>query len=438
MENKSRKVVPPRDEKIEDLDLLRTSDVRAASGIVKTTKIESGEQKSKHRQKLEQEFKTGQQKFLESLEIDRSELLNHVAHARARVNARIAEIDAEQEAANSPKMTGNYVRDFPDEFKATWASSQSGSGVLIPDNIESVQQKSTSQSAASDASTTSSNLKLQTALDRSFGTSDLAPTKGAINPGLQEQSRRNVEREKHRVLVREIRKIYEDKYGVIDKNHRQSTATNVAADSAGSSTASESATLYKILAYDPTMQSISEAETTSIVADSSSPLTPAEVLLRLSNPAKFFPHFAPLQQQGYEILTGGGDVLVFRKVREAATVLRTTDFSTPTREIRQRRLNPIDGMQPIAATGNFASPTGFVNHDLPQEELETEDARSTFKSNIDVRREEPVFSGKHNWQSAEKRQRKLGGRAKKVVLGAFWLGACSYAIGVVAQFVKNH
>ncbi len=65
-------------------------------------------------------------------------------------------------------------------------------------------------------------------------------------------------------------------------------------------------TVYKILAYDPTMQTISVAETTSVVPDLASPLRPTEALLRLSNPTKFFPHFAPLQAEGFEIVAGGG------------------------------------------------------------------------------------------------------------------------------------
>jgi hypothetical protein len=194
-------------------------------------------------------------------------------------------------------------------------------------------------------------------------------------------------------------------------------------------------TLYKILAYDPTMQSISTAETTSIVPDSSGPLTPAEVLLRLSNPAKFFPHFQPLQSEGYEIVSGSGDVLVFRKVRPAAPKGTKVEPKPVTSEKAQKykTTNPIDGMQssPVAATGNFASPTGFVNHDLPGV------SEPPFKSNIDVRREEPVFSGKRNWEEGEGPQKKGRGRGKRVLIGAAWVAAASYAVGVVAEFFKT-
>ncbi|KAG6094951.1 hypothetical protein E4U30_002903 [Claviceps sp. LM220 group G6] len=75
---------------------------------------------------------------------------------------------------------------------------------------------------------------------------------------------------------------------------------------------------YKVLAYDPSTQSISIAETFSGVSDTSTPASPANILPHVSNPAKFFPYFSQLQAEGYEIASGGGDVLVFRKVRPGA------------------------------------------------------------------------------------------------------------------------
>jgi hypothetical protein len=87
-------------------------------------------------------------------------------------------------------------------------------------------------------------------------------------------------------------------------------------------------------------------------------------------------------------------------------------------------------------TSNFSrlSPTGFVNHDLPSD--------PPFVSGIDVRREEPVFSGRGNgWQEQEDGTERSGRRAKKagrgLLIGAAWVAACSYAVGVVAEFFKT-
>jgi hypothetical protein len=309
------------------------------------------------------------------------------------------------------------------------------------------------------SSINSTAVRIEPSLDRTIGRQlendtnntggDSPETVGELESNSKEllqQSERSEKESDHRNLVQEVRKIYEETYGTIDSKHRQTggiSASNRLSEAIEEPSASEPVsedaepTLYKILAYDPTMQSISTAETTSVVHDSSGSLTPAEVLLRLSNPAKFFPHFQPLQSEGYEIVSGSGDVLVFRKVRAGAPKGASVELKPILPEKVQQNYkatNPIDGMQssPVAATGNFASPTGFVNHDLPGV------SDPPFKSNIDVRREEPVFSGKRNWEEDSESSRQKGrGRVKKVFIGGAWVAAASYAMGVVAEFFKT-
>ncbi|KAI0109965.1 hypothetical protein F4814DRAFT_425119 [Daldinia grandis] len=184
-------------------------------------------------------------------------------------------------------------------------------------------------------------------------------------------------------------------------------------------------TVYRILAYDPTMQKINVAETTSVVPDQASPLSPAEVLLRLSNPTKFFPHFAPLQAEGFEIVSGSGDVLVFRQVRP----FKIAGHGGAS------LVNPIDMMGKPAALPNaaaFVSPTGFVNYDVPQTEEETQ--APAFRSNIDVRREEPVFSGPKSTAREEARTNPKDGVGKRVLIGGAWVAGISYALGVVSEY----
>ncbi|KAI0798341.1 hypothetical protein GGR55DRAFT_558968 [Xylaria sp. FL0064] len=186
-------------------------------------------------------------------------------------------------------------------------------------------------------------------------------------------------------------------------------------------------TVYKILAYDPTMQTINVAETTSVVPDLAAPLSPSEVLLRLSNPTKFFPHFAPLQAEGFEIVSGGGDLLVFRQVRPAKAAAQGGTAS----------VNPIDMMGRSAAVPNaaaFVSPTGFVNYDIPR--VEEESPESPFRSNINVRREEPVFSGqKSSSRNQEKKNgKKSRGVGERALIGGAWVAGISYALGVVSEY----
>ncbi|KAI0021289.1 hypothetical protein F4780DRAFT_738908 [Xylariomycetidae sp. FL0641] len=199
--------------------------------------------------------------------------------------------------------------------------------------------------------------------------------------------------------------------------------TKCSPESTSESARSDEPTIYKILAYDPTMQTINVAETTSVKPDQASALSPTEVLLRLSNPAKFFPHFAPLQAEGFEIVSGSGDILVFRKVRSAK----------PTRNINGIPVNPIDmmGMPTVLPAGAFASPTGFINYDIPR--VEEEAPATAFRSNINVRREEPVFSGPKSSASQEGPRRKKS-VVRRVLLGGVWVAGISYALGVVGEY----
>ncbi|KAK8128597.1 hypothetical protein PG984_009705 [Apiospora sp. TS-2023a] len=205
-------------------------------------------------------------------------------------------------------------------------------------------------------------------------------------------------------------------------------------------------TIYKILAYDPTMQNVSIAETSSIVPDQAAPLTPSEVLVRMSNPTKFFPHFEPLRAEGFEIVSGSGDVLVFRKVRETAGSPSSPSSSTTsssssassyssesTNATTAPPVNPIDmmGRQPLPNAAAFASPTGFVNYN-DSSFVEETPRPPPFRSQIDVRREEPVFSGPKVY--ADRRKKKKTSLTKRIFVGGAWVAGVSYALGVVGEY----
>ncbi|KAL4738885.1 hypothetical protein BDV11DRAFT_128098 [Aspergillus similis] len=70
---------------------------------------------------------------------------------------------------------------------------------------------------------------------------------------------------------------------------------------------------YRIFAYDPSSTKVTEAETISSLQEPSEHLHPTEVLTRLENPAKFLPCLNQMHAEGYEIVSGGGDILIFRK-----------------------------------------------------------------------------------------------------------------------------
>lgn len=70
---------------------------------------------------------------------------------------------------------------------------------------------------------------------------------------------------------------------------------------------------YRVLAYDPSTMQVTEAETNSSLSDADEILHPTEVLGRLNHPAKFLHYFANMKRDGYEIVSGDRDVLIFRK-----------------------------------------------------------------------------------------------------------------------------
>lgn len=138
--------------------------------------------------------------------------------------------------------------------------------------------------------------------------------------------------------------------------------------------------VYKVLAYDSGNDMFSTATTSSNFTGKETPISIPEALSQLYQPARFVPHFSELQKEGYQVVYGTKDLLVFKKVKT------TSSSSSSTEPKRQANLadhgvvkpaiseksnatpshapgvNPIDGttypFEPESAS--FASPTGFV------------------------------------------------------------------------------
>ncbi|KAI8964412.1 hypothetical protein F5Y11DRAFT_316252 [Daldinia sp. FL1419] len=362
--------------------------------------------------------------------------------------------------SNQPGLTGNYLRDFPEEFSGSWGGPDGKTAYI--QEAERQYSDQLSKSANSD--------KLETSLDRQ-------QTEPKLEAGPNQPEVRSTRRmfDHYSRAQAEVDPYSKEPQGLETSYTREcdgeqtpltfaktyggdlreamlesSSTENVSQkildlkplyfrdpevdgrpfsssefDIKPEPNRTTEPTVYKILAYDPTMQKINIAETTSVVPDQASPLSPAEVLLRLSNPTKFFPHFAPLQAEGFEIVSGSGDVLVFRQVRPLKT---TSQGGTPL-------VNPIDMMGKPAVLPNaaaFVSPTGFVNYDVPQAEEETQ--APVFRSNIDVRREEPVFSGPKSTTREEARAHSKNSVGKRVLVGGAWVAGISYALGVVSEY----
>jgi hypothetical protein len=199
--------------------------------------------------------------------------------------------------------------------------------------------------------------------------------------------------------------------------------------------------LYKILAYDSSTLQISMATTTSSLSasasgtgDIESPLHPTEVLSRLNNPAKFLPYFQGLQNEGYEIVSGSGDILVFKKVRE---VLASSNTDAPIQTATTTAKQPDAPTQKEAAT---------VLEEFPSKPAPAPPAPP---SSPIVYRQEDVFSGAGKTWHWEETQSESSFGSKKPSEGS-WYGikrglrrifftglataGVAYAIGAVAEF----
>ncbi|POR32578.1 Uncharacterized protein TPAR_07216 [Tolypocladium paradoxum] len=327
-------------------------------------------------------------------------------------------------------LTGNYTRDFPEESATSWSTSNSPSKTtLYPKNREDGQvgavgfnAQSSGQDAelsSMDESFPSEETKLEPSLNRR---SERRLARGAMS----HLEKKQAEADPYSKAPQGLQTSYAEECGgratwpTLVKHYKSKTPKEAEVGSMAQAEGDQQPASYKVLAYDPSTQSISVAETTSGVHETTSPASPAAVLLRLSNPSKFLPHFTALQAQGYEIVSGGGDVLVFRKVRPGSPEATS---ATGVGRGKGSPINPIDMMgKPV--TGNFASPTGFVNYDA----LAEGEGLKPSPPYPNGAREEG-YSGEG---SRKGKKKKSFGR--KVVVGTVWVAGIAYSVGVLGEY----
>ncbi|KAK1640710.1 hypothetical protein BDP81DRAFT_368708 [Colletotrichum phormii] len=419
-------------ERADDLDLLRASDVRA--------KIPTSSGQSRR------EYSTTNRQILEA-DLPRYAVNWDISSKAARIAVRQSRNKAwDHIPSKKESLTGNYVRDFPEDFSRNW--NDIVAAAADSQKVEESHNQDEVEAASFDESFPSLEHKLEPSLDRSssFRTTRIAGKRGQIDQYSKEPQGLEVSYSEE-CGGKQTWPSYVRTYGTVTDAMANASSTAqeavAAAKSEGvvSSTTTQAPrepTIYKILAYDPTMQAINTAETASVVPDSATPLTPAEVILRLSNPTKFFPYFSTLQKEGYEIVSGSGDVLVFRKVREAETaskeqaavsfapaIEKPTTYQAP-------KVNPIDmmGSDPVVPSAYSSSPTGYLNYDYPGAET----TEKPPPPSSPLRRRNTISCDSQDFEPPKRPKRS---RAKKVVLGAVWVGGISYAIGVVGEYFKT-
>lgn len=372
----------------------------------------------------------------------------------ATLAIKLAKAKTQEVHVPERKFTGNYIRDFPEEFEKSWTETLSST----PKEAETMYETETlTNSEAMDGG-----------LEGAFG----RPSPSRFQPALDRigSSKAAIDQDGHDTKETETFEIsYNKGHGEEIKQHDtvfDAKSDTITAIEEGTSTAVEAGAedfapeksreafeettsapenepvLYKILAYDPTMQKINMAETTSLVPDFTSALSPADALLRLSHPTRFFPHFASLEAEGFEIVSGSGDVLVFRKVRPSRPEQaeeNPSDSAATEPSSTESPVNPIDmtGRPRVVspASANFASPTGYVKYEnLPETEASKlpPPPPPRVAYNINLRREEPVYSGPKQRVYGEQKQKKSV--AQRLLVGGAWVAGISYGLGVVSEY----
>lgn len=447
----------------EDLDLLRSSDVRASSGILKGVRRQSNGETLQRRKQLIEDFK-------------------------AEPDAEHSEdLASAQEKVKSVRKTHDPVKTKVEEV-----SNPGRISFVSPPSEQHIMEATTQDATKLEPYTGECDIS-----DNVSAYVETSCIASVPDPkGLKKHSQNYHDLN----LVREIRGIYEENYGTIDTKHRQPSqplsalkedpeATKIDVLTKGdaqtfTSTPTETnlndkeksqnprdhskssrtpcwgevpnsngtipdslapkSIEYKILAFDTSTQQVSMASTISSLpsqiasAASETIMSAPEVLLSLASPARFLPYISPLQAEGYEIIRGSGDIIVFKKVRdplELDSKVENTD-STPS----HTTINPGDGTRTALPTESADS------KDVPPlTSADTVGAKATrahSSSGDKVSRQENVFSGERRWEdekASNEGSRKGGARrtVKRVFWGAAWVAACSYAIGVVAEFFKT-
>ncbi|KAM0223959.1 hypothetical protein ACHAQD_002321 [Fusarium lateritium] len=250
-----------------------------------------------------------------------------------------------RQVSQEPKLTGNYARDFPEEFVVSWSKDNSTSkSALYPNNHgeepgpmeEAIEENVEPESM--DGSFPIEDVKLQPALDRYVG-------------------RRFKDSYSHKPQGLETSYSEECGHSTIPISQKHYTTTDCKME-ANTTSQEPDATSYKILAFDPTSKMMSVAQATSTVGTSGSSMSLADALVHLKDPAKFLPYFKSLQKQGYEVISGSGHVLVFRQMRLASEQSDDAVASAIDEMVMQGGIFPTSNNISTDVTGQTYMPRG--------------------------------------------------------------------------------
>ncbi|KAF5644969.1 uncharacterized protein FTJAE_2593 [Fusarium tjaetaba] len=261
----------------------------------------------------------------ESADVIRAAVLRRARENSERVeNQDLSGNKGQQvKTAHASGLTGNYARDFPEEFARSWSRDNSPSkSVLLPNGFsgtsppvkESLSSMEDVEPGSMDESFPMDNTRLKTALDR-YAARRIKDPYSHEPQGLQTS--------------------YSEECGRPTMPIMEKHYTPEAKESTTKTPEMPNMASYKIVAFDPVSRVMSVAETNSAVGASDKPMPIPDALVKLIDPANFLPYVKSLQEEGYEVVSGSGQMLIFRKKQPADEMVSQGGNSPPSDSIHR-------------------------------------------------------------------------------------------------------
>nr|CEG04941.1 unnamed protein product [Fusarium clavum] len=245
---------------------------------------------------------------------------------RAYQNSQRARSDFSDNSGSETegRLTGNYARDFPEEFTASWSKDNSSSkSTLLPNS------NTGNPSSREEAATAIEDNEEPGSMDESF------PVEATrLQPALNRYSGK-VHKDSYSHEPQGLQPSYSEECGrstvpVWEKHYKPKSETPE----------TPSASCYKILAYDPISKTMSVAQSTSNADVNEKPTALPAALMRLAEPAKFLPYLKSLQAQGYEVVSGNRQIMIFRQTRPASEVTADSNLNSFDEKVRRGGVFP--------------------------------------------------------------------------------------------------
>lgn len=433
-----------QDLKDEDLDLLRSSDIRASYSSVKEKPSLEAE-KPNNRGELEREF-DAYQDGEEDIDIETLR-----SRARGEGTAPQAAAINLEPGSQRERIQKENIDNLADEIQATYEDT---SGIIngqqkwpTPENPIIATGHSREVTGGTDAIDSSKDITYSSGkVGAATQTDSQAATPSATTV---EKYSSSIYREHVNELLDNIREFKESCGALLDELIQ---TINRAASSSQMGNSIQSAS-YKILAYDPSLSRVTDAEvTSSSQSPEETPLSPEDIFSCLNNPAKFLPYLAELDAEGYEAVSASEDVLVLKKVRTVNTADESISVSaaSPTASSRQAGQGEKESLGQAQSSPTKPHPDPLLSS-----------SSSSSSSPRMVRRQETVFTGgPPNWSpypppssgdpdfisdtssSSSKgddhqKESFLHKTSRRVILtGVATAGTC-YALGVVSEYFRT-